>query len=223
MSELTGEVWLSSPEKRRHDIRVAALMLPLGALAVTAGSIALFAGGTRDPFFSQPRLGQDEELFNIYKLRTLTGGDQSDASLGASDPRATRVGRLLRSLAADEMPQLINILKGDMAAVGPRPLVMHDIELTREVLDADDYAEWQNARRIARPGFMSSFGNESKTLPPQSEEYLRRRAELDIEYAQTASRAGDNAIVRSALRIPMTASVPHGSAIAIPEAGQEAA
>ncbi len=121
--------------KRTLDLLGATLLLILGAplLALAAAAIRLEGGGP--VFFRQTRIGRDGRPFRIVKLRTMVvGADRLKEGLRAlnegvglfkivDDPRITRVGRVLRKSCLDELPQLFNVLRGEMSLVGPRPLI----------------------------------------------------------------------------------------------------
>jgi exopolysaccharide biosynthesis polyprenyl glycosylphosphotransferase len=127
--------------KRLMDIAGSAIGLlvlaPLGAII----AIAIKLDSAGPVFFRQQRIGRDGEIFEILKFRSMVDGAEArrsaleslNESVGnfklAADPRVTTVGRLLRSSSIDELPQLINVLKGDMSLVGPRPLVIAEDEL----------------------------------------------------------------------------------------------
>lgn len=199
-----GPYWLNSPEKRRQDIKLAMMLGPVAGVPVVAGASLKFFEDRKTPFFSQWRVGKDGVPFRIHKLRTMSSSTNTDASLGSGDPRATKVGKVLRKFTIDELPQLANILKGEMSLVGPRPLLAGDIETMARVLGPDRFREWYAAYTGSRPGLISMFGNESVHLAPQTEAYLRRRAELDIEYFHNASPALDRKIVKATLNVGLT-------------------
>lgn len=96
-----------------------------------------------NPFFTQLRVGKDEKLFRLIKFRSMTCEKDKEGNLLPDDQRLTRYGRLLRSTSLDELPQLINILKGDMAIVGPRPLLEENLPY---------YTEEEKHRHDVRPG-----------------------------------------------------------------------
>jgi lipopolysaccharide/colanic/teichoic acid biosynthesis glycosyltransferase len=142
--------------KRVFDIvgALALLALLLPVFAVVAMAIKLSSAGP--VFFRQQREGQGGRRFDMFKFRSMKTGDESEletqqAALAAwgvlvkmpRDPRVTAVGRWLRMTSVDEMPQLWNILCGDMSLVGPRPLIPF-------MLDA--YPEFRRARALVRPG-----------------------------------------------------------------------
>ena len=94
--------------------------------------------------FKQPRPGKNEKIFNMYKFRTMTDARDENGELLPDEVRLTKFGKTLRSTSLDELPELFNILKGDMSIVGPRPLLVRYLPL---------YNERQNHRHEVRPGF----------------------------------------------------------------------
>lgn len=145
MSSESGPEWISSGRKRAFDILLSSSLSPLGALAAAAGGTAIYLEGKSSPSFSQVRMGKDGTPFRIHKIRTMDQTTYCDSSLGALDPRATRVGSILRRLTIDETPQLYNILAGEMSVVGPRTLLPADIKLMQDNLDSSKFSEWHEA------------------------------------------------------------------------------
>ena len=94
-------------------------------------------------FFCQKRPGKDEKIFTIYKFRTMTDKRDESGKLCSDDIRLTPFGRKLRATSLDELPQLLNVLKGDMAIVGPRPLMVEYLPY---------YTEEEKLRHTVRPG-----------------------------------------------------------------------
>lgn len=94
--------------------------------------------------FTQERPGKDEKIFKMYKFRSMTNETDEEGNLLPDDVRLTKFGKLLRSTSLDELPELFNILKGDMSIVGPRPLLVRYLPL---------YNEHQKHRHDVRPGF----------------------------------------------------------------------
>lgn len=94
-------------------------------------------------FFCQKRPGKDEKIFTIYKFRTMTDKRDENGNLCSDDIRLTSFGRKLRATSLDELPQLLNVIKGDMAIVGPRPLMVEYLPY---------YTEEEKIRHTVRPG-----------------------------------------------------------------------
>lgn len=102
-----------------------------------------FANKGAGAFFLQERPGKDAKIFKIIKFKTMTDDRDSDGNLLPDEARLTKVGRFVRSTSIDELPQLINVLKGDMALIGPRPLLVQYLPL---------YSKEQARRHEVRPG-----------------------------------------------------------------------
>ena len=96
-----------------------------------------------NPFFTQLRPGKDEKIFKLIKFRTMTCEKDKDGNLLPDDERLTKYGKLLRSTSLDELPELLNILIGDMAVIGPRPLVVQYLPY---------YNDRERLRHTVRPG-----------------------------------------------------------------------
>lgn len=102
-----------------------------------------FANKGAGAFFLQERPGKDAKIFKIIKFKTMTDEKDENGNLLPNDKRITRIGRFLRSTSIDELPQLFNVLKGDMALIGPRPLLVQYLPL---------YSQEQMRRHEVRPG-----------------------------------------------------------------------
>jgi lipopolysaccharide/colanic/teichoic acid biosynthesis glycosyltransferase len=109
--------------KRSVDISLAAILLVLSLPSLAVAAIAIKLDSSGPVLFCQPRMGRNFRLFRILKLRTMHIKLSGPAYTLGRDPRITRIGRLLRWLKVDELPQLWNVLCGDMSLVGPRPVV----------------------------------------------------------------------------------------------------
>ena len=143
---------------------VASPVLGLAALA-----IKLEDGGP--VLFRQVRVGLDGEDFELLKLRTMVVGAESmgaGAAVDVGDSRITRVGRLLRGLSIDELPQLWNVVRGDMSVIGPRPTLRYQVER---------YTERQRRRLEVRPGITGWAQIHGRATLPWDE-----RIELDVWY-----------------------------------------
>lgn len=182
-------------KKRLFDIVVAlsALVFLAPLLLLTAIAIKLDSRGP--VFFRQQRVGLGNRLFWILKFRSMRT-DMADAqgqqSASRVDPRITRVGRFIRRTSIDELPQLINVLLGDMSMVGPRPHALGSLagdELFWEV--SDSY--W--IRHSLKPGITGLAQVRGYRGATDSREELKRRIRCDLEYLSGWSLAGDLAIL----------------------------
>lgn len=129
--------------KRPLDAVLASLALVALSPVMAATAIAVRARLGSPVIFSQERPGRDERVFRLYKFRTMTDERDSDGRLLPDDDRLTAFGRWLRSTSLDELPELVNIIKGDMAVVGPRPLLIEYLPW---------YTEEERRRHDVRPG-----------------------------------------------------------------------
>lgn len=129
--------------------RVLSLLIALTALLCIWWFLAIitiwlhFANKGAGAFFTQERPGKDAKIFKVIKFKTMTDERDADGKLLPDAERLTKVGKIVRSLSIDELPQLINILKGDMSFIGPRPLMPKYLPL---------YSEEQMRRHEVRPG-----------------------------------------------------------------------
>jgi lipopolysaccharide/colanic/teichoic acid biosynthesis glycosyltransferase len=175
------------------DVVLAAVLLVVTApiLAVAAVAIRLESGGP--VFYRQLRVGMGGEPFQLWKLRTMVPGAES---MGAGiyvlegDARITRVGRLLRRYSLDELPNLVNVLKGEMAIVGPRPTVQEQV---------DRYTDRQRRRLEVKPGITGWAQVNGRTSLPWPE-----RIELDVWYVEHRSLRLDLRILRKTARMLAT-------------------
>jgi putative colanic acid biosynthesis UDP-glucose lipid carrier transferase len=129
----------------------ASVALLLLAPLLLVAALAIRLSGPGPVLFRQPRLGRNGRMFNILKLRTLRWDPADDGRRGvvANDKRVTRVGQLLRTLCIDELPQLINVLRGEMSLVGPRPHVAHMLVAGRPI---EELVPGYGARHRMKPG-----------------------------------------------------------------------
>ena len=194
-SSRRGEAWLNSEERRKRDILIASSALPI---ALPIGSMAVLLSRAidgKEPISSERRSLTDTEIFTIYKIRTTSNGDTS---------KSNNFGKILRISGIDELPQIINILKGDMAMVGPRPLPPWEVKNMEATLPNDLFRKWKEAYNASPKGLISSYSHLSHSkLRDNHEESFKQRASLDIyDYGQ-ASPAHD---VRILVRMAYTAA-----------------
>lgn len=133
--------------RRLLDVGVALLGLALGAVPAALGALAIRLTSRGPVLFRSPRMGRRGVRFDLLKLRTMGDGGQSERITGPQDDRVTAIGRLLRRIKVDEIPQLWNVLVGDMALVGPRP---EDVSIV-----VGHYTEEELGLLAVRPGLTS--------------------------------------------------------------------
>ena len=131
-----------------HIKRILDLILSLSAFIVLLPFLAIFAILIRlklgSPIlFTQDRPGKNEKIFKLYKFRTMTDDKDEDGKLLSNSDRLTKFGKFIRSTSLDELPSLLNIIKGDMSIVGPRPLLVEYLSL---------YNDEQKQRHLLKPG-----------------------------------------------------------------------
>jgi exopolysaccharide biosynthesis polyprenyl glycosylphosphotransferase len=135
--------------KRIFDVTGALLGVSLFVLCLPFIILAIRLDSPGPIFYSQERVGKGGKVFKLLKLRTMVSDAERDGHAlraQAHDPRITRVGRILRKMRLDEMPQLLNILKGDMSAVGPRP------ERPEHLAELDRLIPFHRLRNAVKPG-----------------------------------------------------------------------
>ncbi len=162
------------------DRALAALALVLTGplLALAAAAIRLEGGGPA--FFRQRRVGRGGAPFELFKLRTMVSGAEwtgAGIAVDEGDPRITRAGALLRRLSIDELPNLVNVVRGEMALVGPRPTIQAQV---------DRYTDRQRRRLEVRPGITGWAQVNGRASLPWHE-----RIELDVWYVEHQSLALD--------------------------------
>jgi lipopolysaccharide/colanic/teichoic acid biosynthesis glycosyltransferase len=173
---------------RAADVALAGAGLVVASplLALSAVAIALEDG--RPVLYRQERVGRNEEPFELLKLRTMVVGAETQGAgfaVDRGDARITRVGRVLRKLSLDELPQLWNVLRGDMSLVGPRPTLAYQVER---------YTPRQHRRLDVKPGLTGWAQIHGRAALPWDE-----RIELDVWYVEHRSPLVDLKIL---LRTP---------------------
>jgi lipopolysaccharide/colanic/teichoic acid biosynthesis glycosyltransferase len=180
--------------KRAFDVTVALIGLIVTSPVVLVAAIAVKVGSPGPAFYSGARVGRNGTIFNIHKLRTMDEDAESSgpAVTASDDPRVTKVGRLLRRTKADELPQLLNVLKGEMTLVGPRPEHPQYVE---------HYTPDQRRLLAVRPGMTGpaalAFIDEEDQLRGDQPEatYLKdvlpRKLELEMQYVDRATFGSD--------------------------------
>ena len=171
---------------KRFVKRCLDFLLSLAALIILSPVLLLVAILVRcklgSPIlFKQKRPGLHEKIFCMYKFRTMTDAKDADGNLLPDEVRLTKFGKLLRSTSLDELPELFNILKGDMAIVGPRPLLVQYLPR---------YSERQHHRHDVRPGFTGLAQVNGRNSISWQEKF-----EWDVRYVENVSFLMDLRII----------------------------
>ena len=175
------------------DVAIAGLLLLLASPLLVLAALAIRLESRGPVFYRQQRVGRDGDSFDLWKLRTMVPGAES---MGAGiyivdgDTRITRVGRLLRRFSLDELPNLINVLRGELAIVGPRPTVQEQV---------DRYTERQRRRLEVKPGITGWAQINGRTSLPWPD-----RIELDVWYVEHRSLWLDIRILMKTARMLAT-------------------
>ena len=183
-------------KKRAFDIVVASVLLLFAAIPMALVAIAIFIDDPHgSPFFKQIRIGRHGEEFYMYKFRTMyVDAEKRKADLMEQnemdgpvfkmkdDPRITRLGKILRKLSIDELPQFFNVLRGHMSLVGPRPPLPGEVE---------QYTDYNKLRLIVTPGITCDWQIADNRNDIPFDEWV----EMDLNYIENRTTLGDLRII----------------------------
>lgn len=172
--------------KRPFDLIVSAIALFLFSPMILLIAVLVRTKLGSPILFSQTRPGLHGKLFKMYKFRTMTDEKDENGKLLSDDVRLTSFGRFLRSTSLDELPGLINIVKGDMSLIGPRPLLVEYLPL---------YSKEQEQRHNVRPGLSGLAQVNGRNLLTWEEKF-----KLDVKYVQNVSFIGDVKLILLTLK-----------------------
>jgi lipopolysaccharide/colanic/teichoic acid biosynthesis glycosyltransferase len=176
--------------RRAVDILVSGLGLLVCSPILAAAMVAIRVESPGNPIYRQRRIGKDGRAFDVLKLRTMVDGAEhigAGMAIAEGDSRITRVGALLRRTSLDELPNLLNVLRGEMSLIGPRPTLPAQVE---------SYDERQRGRLAIRPGITGWAQVNGRAALPWSE-----RIELDLYYIEHRSLALDVEILRRTVSV----------------------
>jgi len=179
---------------RALDLLLAALALIVLSPFLLIAAIAIKLGSRGPVIYRQRRVGRGGTEFEMWKLRTMVAGSDPvgvGTIVTRDDPRVTAAGRFLRRTSLDEVPNLVNVLRGEMAIVGPRPTIPAQV---------DDYTPHQNRRHEVLPGITGWAQVQGRAGIPWEE-----RIELDVWYVDHRSAALDARILAKTVRLVLTA------------------
>jgi lipopolysaccharide/colanic/teichoic acid biosynthesis glycosyltransferase len=187
--------------KRVFDVMLAggALVVLMPVWILIAISVKVDSPGPI--FFSQIRIGRSNQMFRLMKFRSMRvdGSDGAGArSTSRDDDRITRVGKIIRSTSIDELPQLLNVLKGDMSIVGPRPHALGSRAAEKLFWEVDERYWHRHAAKPGLTGLAQVRGYRGATL---YEDDLRNRLQADLEYLEHWSIWRDIKIILLTFRV----------------------
>lgn len=176
--------------RRSADLVIASTILAFTAPVIAAAALGIWLEDRGTPLFVQRRVGRYGRIFDIYKLRTMKANVCGDAlsPTQKTDSRVTRLGRFLRKASIDELPQLINVIKGNMTLVGPRP---------EQPFLVAKYERWQRLRLLVKPGITCFWQIRCRSSIPLHEPAATVH---DLEYISSASPRTDGLILLGTLR-----------------------
>jgi lipopolysaccharide/colanic/teichoic acid biosynthesis glycosyltransferase len=175
---------------RAIDLAVAGLALVVSSPVVVAAMVAIRLESRGSPIYRQRRIGRHGEPFEMLKLRTMVSGAEhvgAGLAVNYGDPRITRVGAVLRRFSIDELPNLVNVLRGEMSMVGPRPTIQAQV---------DQYTDRQRRRLEVKPGITGWAQINGRASLPWHE-----RIELDVWYVDHRTLRLDLAILLKTVRL----------------------
>jgi lipopolysaccharide/colanic/teichoic acid biosynthesis glycosyltransferase len=179
--------------RRAFDVATAGVVSVLTAPVVGLLALAVRLESPGHPIYTQTRVGKDGELFEIYKLRTMVHGAEftgAGLAIQEGDDRITRLGRFLRRYSLDELPNLWNVLRGEMSIIGPRPTLQVQVE---------QYTDRERGRLAVKPGITGWAQVNGRASLPWSE-----RIELDLWYVEHRTLAIDFEILVRTVRMVVT-------------------
>jgi len=178
---------------RALDIAIATVALAITSPILAIATIAIRVESRGSPIYRQRRVGKDGVPFEMLKLRTMVSGAESigaGLAVNYGDPRITRMGAFLRRWSLDELPNLVNVLRGEMSIVGPRPTIQAQV---------DQYTPEQRRRLEVKPGITGWAQVNGRASLPWDE-----RIELDVYYVEHRSLALDVRILAKTVAMLVT-------------------
>jgi len=167
--------------KRLFDFMLALLAFILLSPVFIIVTICLYFANSGKPFFYQERPGKGERIFRIIKFKSMNDKKDNDGNLLPDIQRLTKVGAFVRRTSLDEIPQLINVIKGDMSLIGPRPLLVKYLPY---------YTEREKIRHTVRPGITGLA-----QVTGRNNLMWDERLEIDVKYAENLTFIGDLSII----------------------------
>ena len=186
------------------DVAVAAVLLVVLSPIIVISLVIQWIEIGSSPVFFQERPGRDEKVFKIFKLKTMNEKRGADGELLEDRLRITRLGAFFRSASIDELPQLINVLKGDMSFVGPRPLLIDYLPL---------YNEHQKKRHLVRPGITGLAQINGRNAISWNDKF-----DYDVNYVNNLNFALDlHILIKTVLKVLKRQGIQSGQEVTMPK------
>ena len=186
------------------DIAVAAVLLVVLSPIILLSLLIQWIEIGSSPIFFQERPGRNEKVFKIFKLKTMNEKRGADGELLEDRLRITRLGAFFRSASIDELPQLINVLKGDMSFVGPRPLLIEYLPL---------YNEHQKKRHLVRPGITGLAQINGRNAISWNDKF-----DFDVNYVNDLSFTLDlQILIKTVLKVLKRQGIQSGQEVTMPK------
>lgn len=167
--------------KRFIDLSISLIAIVVLSPVFVLVILVMILSGHRSLFFVQTRVGKHEKLFKLLKLKSMTDEKDEQGNLLPDEKRLTKAGKIIRKTSLDELPQLINVIKGDMSIVGPRPLLVEYLKF---------YSAEQKKRHLVKPGITGWAQVNGRNAIS-----WERKFELDVWYVNHISFAIDAKII----------------------------
>jgi len=165
--------------KRLMDIGVGGVLALFSLVFYPFVILAIFLESKSNPFIIQERIGKDNEIIKLYKFKSMTSNDKGKW-ITEGDNRVTKVGKIIRASRIDELPQLVNVLKGDISLIGPRPDIIGLFD------DLSNKLSYYTIRNVVKPG-LSGWAQIRQEIPPHSLEETKIRLSYDLFYIKNRS------------------------------------
>ncbi len=186
------------------DVAVALVLLVLLSPIILLSLLIQWIEIGSSPIFFQERPGRNEKIFKIFKLKTMNDKRGADGELLEDRYRITRYGGFFRSASIDELPQLVNVLKGDMSFVGPRPLLIEYLPL---------YNEHQKKRHLVRPGITGLAQINGRNAISWDDKF-----DFDVNYVNDLSFALDlQILIKTVLKVINRQGIQSGQEVTMPK------
>lgn len=209
LSRPSGHEYLESWQKRALDITGSVLLIPIVAPIIAGSALVVILEDGLPGVIAIDVVGKGRKNFGLYKLRTMNvGGNQEKNPLhevcfhkSSNDPRVTRAGRIFRKLSIDELPQLINILRGEMSLVGDRPMFKERVDKLGSVEKLSDlYEPWIKTLDHKKPGLLGLLTFKGRSSLDETEQGTRNRLRYEAFYAHHASLGFDLKIIAETIK-----------------------